>query len=194
MQINKVNTHLLPLKFEYYSPKNIEDAFRLLKRYGKESALLAGGTDLISNMKQRLVEPRHLVNLKNIEELRGIKKIDDDLIIGATTRLSEIERSKLIKNEFFLLYEAVKSMATVQIRNMATIGGNLCNASPAADSAVALLTLDAKVQIFGDNGKKTLPIDEFFCEPGKTVLREDELLTTIRVSKIGQDFGNTNSG
>jgi len=181
MNINQVNTHIIPTRFEYHAPTSLEEAVDLLSRYGGEARVLAGGTDLLVKMKQRLVEPRHVINIKNIEELTGIREAGGFVHIGAATRLRTIERSELVRVKLPLLCEAVSSMGSVQIRNMATLGGNLCNASPAADTACALLALGAEARIIGPEGARTVPLEEFFVGPGQTVMEADEMLAEVSI-------------
>jgi len=181
VDINKVNTHIIPFEFEYFEPRTIKEAIELLTKYGNEAKILAGGTDLIVRMKQRFIEPKYVINIKKIKELSFIEDRGDYLAIGAATKLREIEKSGIVKRKFTALYEAVRSMAGVQIRNMATIGGNLCNASPAADTAPPLLVFEAKLKIVGSNGERVVPINEFFLGPGKTVLQPNEILTEIQI-------------
>ncbi len=142
--------------------------------------MLAGGTDLLVNMKQRTKEPKYVISLKNlplayIEEARG------GVRIGAATKLRAIEKSILVREKLPVLHEAVKAIGSVQIRNMATLGGNICNASPAADSAPALLVLDAKARIVGPDGEREVPIEGFFLGPGKTCLARGEMLKEVFV-------------
>lgn len=178
--INKVNTHIIPIDFEYFSPSTLEEAISLLSRYGEEARILAGGTDLIVNMKQRTKEPRYIISLKRLP-LAYIEEDERGVRIGAATKLRAIERSSLISEKFPVLHEAVRSIGSVQIRNMATLGGNVCNASPAADSAPALLVLEARARIIGPNGEREVLMEEFFLGPGKTCLGGGEMLKEIFV-------------
>ncbi|GAI28983.1 unnamed protein product, partial [marine sediment metagenome] len=148
MHINRVNTHIMPIRFEYHAPASLDEAVELLERYGKEAKILAGGTDLIPQIKQRQTEPKHIVNIKGIPELARIKETDGGIDIGALARLRAIELSPLMKEKLPLLVEAAKTVGSVQIRNMATIGGNICNASPSADMATPLMALDAEVHVY----------------------------------------------
>ena len=189
MSINRQNTHIIPTRFEYHAPTSLDEAIELLTEYGGDARLLAGGTDLLVKMKQRVVEPRHLINLKMITGLTGIEEKADGIHIGAATKLRAIERSPLIREKLPLLHEAVRAIGSVQIRNMATLGGNLCNASPAADSAIALIALDARVQVKGAEGDRVIPLDGFFVGPGKTVLSPSEVLVEIVVPPQGRSSG-----
>ncbi len=189
IDINKANTHILP-EFDYFSPSSIEEAVELLRRYGGEAKVLAGGTDLLVRMKQGVVRPKYLINIKGIKELNFIEDRGDHVAIGAVTKLRSIEKSEIIRKHFTALYEAVKSMAGVQIRNMATIGGNLCNASPAADTAPPLLVFNARVRIIGGGGERVIPLKDFFTGPGKTVLGSDELLAEVLIPKPEEPTGS----
>ncbi len=181
LYINKVNTHIIPVRFEYYEPKTIKEAVELLAKYRGEAKILAGGTDLLVAMKQRVIEPKVIINIKRIRELRFIEDRGDYLAIGATTTLREIEKNPVVKEKFPALLEAVKAMAGTQIRNMATIGGNLCNASPAADTAPPLIVYEAKVKIIGPRGERIVPVEKFFKWVKQTIMEPDELLTEIMI-------------
>ncbi|MGQ9680115.1 MAG: FAD binding domain-containing protein [Candidatus Bathyarchaeia archaeon] len=191
MNINKQNTHIIPFRFEYYSPESLGEAVGLLEKYGSEASILAGGTDLLVNMKKRIAEPKKLINIKKIAELDGIVETPEGVRIKAATRLRSIERSQIIRDRFPVLYEAVRLMGSIQVRNMATIGGNICNASPAADSATALLVLDAKADIIGRDGGRSVPLSEFFLGPGRTVLKPYELLTGLSIPRPPEDSGGS---
>ena len=186
--INYSNTHIIPCKFDYYEPKSLNEAIEILSKYGSDAKILAGGTDLLILIKMGVLKPRCIVNIKKISDLYGIREQGDQLIIGALTKLRTLEKSKVIKENFTALYEAVKSMASVQIRNMATIGGNLCNASPAADTAPPLMVLEAKLRVISIEGEKTIDVREFFLGPRKTILKRNELLKEIMVP-VYKDYG-----
>ncbi len=188
--INYSNTHIIPCKFDYYEPKSLNEAIEILSKYGSDAKILAGGTDLLILIKMGVLKPRCIVNIKKISDLYGIREQGDQLIIGALTKLRTLEKSKVIKENFTALYEAVKSMASVQIRNMATIGGNLCNASPAADTAPPLMVFNASLKIVGLNGEKIIPITSFFKGPKRTILKHDEILTEIILSCPGNRTGS----
>lgn len=191
MEINRVNTRIIPFKFEYHSPSSLGEALALLSRYGSEARILAGGTDLLVDMKQRLVEPRHLVDIKRIPELRLLGEDVGGFMIGSAVKLRELERSEAIKGRLPLLHEAVSFMGSVQVRNMATLGGNLCRASPSADAAVALLALEAEALIAGPTGTKRVPLEGFFLGPRATLLRPDEILIGVHVPYPPESAGST---
>ena len=191
MEINRVNTRIIPFRFEYHSPSSLGEAIALLSMYGSEARILAGGTDLLVDMKQRLVEPKHLIDIKRIPELRLLREVPGGLEIGSAVRLRELERSKAVEGRLPLLREAVSSMGSIQVRNMATIGGNLCRASPSADAAVALLALDAEALISGPNGTRRVPLEDFFIGPRATALRPDEILTGVYVPYPPEGAGSS---
>lgn len=179
MEINKHNTHIL-LGFEYFAPTTIVEACKILVEHS-DAIVLAGGTDVIVKMKEGSLRPKRVVNIKKIPGLGGIKETPDGIWIGALTRIRDIEKSTLVQEKLHILYEAVRVIGSVQVRNLATVGGNVCNASPAADSAVALLALDAVAHISGPGGERKVQFSEFFTGPGSTVLVRGELLTGITV-------------
>ena len=183
INITARNTRIIPFEYEYYEPRSLKEALELLDRYGDQARILAGGTDLLVKMKARLVEPRVVINVKKIDGLRYIVEDGEQVRIGALTRLRDVENSELVKKYIPALHDAVKSMGSIQIRNMATIGGNLCNASPAADTAPPLLVHNAKVVLSSVGGDRVLPLAEFFKGPGLTVLKPNELLREIIVEK-----------
>ncbi len=188
--INLFNTHIIPVEFEYFEPKMLREALELLAEKGRDAKVLAGGTDLLVQMKIGKIEPKYLINIKRISELEFIKEENQGIRIGALTKLRRIEKSEIVKERFPALYEAVRSMGSVQIKNMGTIGGNLCNASPAADTAPPLLVYDAKLKLASLEGERVVPIDEFFTGPGETVLRPGEMLTEIFVPYQPQNTGS----
>lgn len=191
MEINRVNTRIIPFDFEYHSPSSLGEALALLSKYGLEARILAGGTDLLVDMKQRLIEPRHLIDIKRIPELKLLREDSGGFMIGSAVKLRELERSEAIKMRLPLLHEAISSMGSVQVRNMATLGGNLCRASPSADAAVALLALGAEAQIAGPKEIRMAPIEEFFLGPRATLLRPDEILTGVYVPHPPKGAGSS---
>jgi carbon-monoxide dehydrogenase medium subunit len=180
--INKYNTHIL-LDFEYYAPETVREAAKLLKEHGSDAVALAGGTDVIVKMKEGTRRPKYIVNLKKIPGLSGIKETSKGIEIGALTKIREVEKSTLIRDKYPVLHQAARVLGSVQIRNLATIGGNICNASPCADSAVGLLSLDAVAHIEGLDGERDVPLVDFFLGPGRTVLAPGEILTSVKVPK-----------
>jgi len=186
--INKFNTHIIGKPFEYHQPETVEEATKLLAEL-EDTKVLAGGTDLIPKMKQRLLEPKNIINLKKIKPLEGIKETDKGIWIGAATKLRAIERSELVKEKIPLQYLATKTIGSVQIRNMGTLAGNVCNASPAADGALGLVAQDATVHIAGSKGTRDVPVTDFFTGPGASVLSKDEIVTGFTVPVMDKDTG-----
>jgi CO/xanthine dehydrogenase FAD-binding subunit len=190
MYVNKVNSHILPIQFEYHAPKSLDEAVGLLEKYGGDAHVLAGGTDLIPHMKQRKAEPKHVVNIKGIPKLACIKDAPEGIHIGALTKLRAIELSPLIKEKLPLLSEAARSVGSVQVRNLGTIGGNICNASPSADMATPLMAVDAKVHVYNKYGAKEYPIAEFFHGRGEVRLERGELVTGFTVPPLPEGAGS----
>jgi len=144
-----------------------------------EAKVLAGGTDLINMMKTKTIAPKTIVSMKNMAEHRGIDKQNGEIRIGAFCTLRDIAESELLDNTFQLLSRAAGQIGSLQIRSRGTIGGNICNASPAADTTAPLLVLDGKAEIQGSGGLRLVPIKDFFMGPGETILSYDEILTRI---------------
>jgi carbon-monoxide dehydrogenase medium subunit len=169
-------------KFEYHTPLTTEDALDLLSEFGERGRVLAGGTDLLVAMKFRRDTPEHLINIKAIEELKGISVGKSDLIrIGGLTTLGDIERSEIVRTKLHVLWDAVRVMASVQIRNLGTVGGNLCSAWPSADTAPPLIALGASVKVRGTHGERTVLLEDFFQGPGKIDKKRDEILTEVQI-------------
>jgi len=167
-------------QFKYHEPRGLEEALSLLDRFGHLAAILAGGTDLVPLMKQKTVQPKHLINIKHLTELDFIRG-DSVLEIGALTTIRAIEKSDFLQEKCPLLSQTASRIGYVQIRNVGTIGGNVCNASPAADFAPALMVLDATVEIASINGKRSTSINSFFLSPGETVLDKNEMVIGFRI-------------
>lgn len=168
---------------DYYRPTSLQELLDLLKKYGKKSKILAGGTDLILQMKLKSKQPACLIDVKGIDEFKKMYVEDDKLVVGCGVTLTELWRSQQVKNEFPALWGAVNMHADRQIRNRGTLVGNLCNASPAAETAPPLLTYGAQVQIQSSSGQRVVSLNKFFVGPGQTVLAEDELVTRVYIPK-----------
>jgi len=168
-------------EFGYFEPSTLSEAIFLLGRYDSSAKILSGGTDLLVGMKEKGLSPECLINIKGVPNLSYIKYNErEGLKIGALTTIREIEKSNLINKKFSVLTQAAEVLGSVQVRNRATIGGNLCNAAPSAEMVPGLLVLDAEVKITGKKGERVLPLEKFFLGPGLTVLGK-EILTEIRV-------------
>lgn len=171
-------------EFKYYEPSTLAEAIILLEKYGEDAKIIAGGTDLLVAMKMKRLAPKYIINIKSIPNLNYIKYDEEKgLRIGALTKLSEIENSDIVKEKFKVIAKAAGVIGSVQIRNLATIGGNICNASPAADMIPSLLVLDAEVNMVGQKREKIIPLINFFTGPGKTVLGK-EILSEVIIPNI----------
>lgn len=172
-------------KFDYFLCETLGEACSLLDKYQGEAKVLAGGTDLLIKMKHKKTIPGYLVNIKRVPDLSYIHHDEKEgLRIGALTTIQAIRNSPLIKRKFSVLSEAAAVLGTRQVRNLATLGGNLCNASPAAECAPALLTLGAKAVVTGASGDRRIDLEEFFLGPDKNALQGDEILTEIEVPNL----------
>lgn len=167
--------------FQYYLPGNIQEVLDLLASHKGEAKIVAGGTDLINQIKRGEISPKCLISLNVVASLQFISRENGLLRIGAGTNLRAIETSTVIKSSFPMLAEAAGQIGSLQIRNRGTIGGNLVNAAPSADMAVPLLALNATVTIIGLNGKYDIPLEHLFKGPGVTSLEDDALIQEISV-------------
>jgi len=169
-------------KFDYLKPKTFHEALALLNQHGERATLIAGGTDVIVMIKKKTISPKVLISLQGISGLDQIQH-DGSLRIGPMVTHRAIEKSELIRKEFSALADAVDYLGSVQIRNVATIGGNICTAAPSADTATPLLVLGAQVKIKSLNEERTIPIEEFFKGPGETALNKYEMVIEILIPK-----------
>ncbi len=177
--------------FDYVKPTTLEEAMSVYKEHGDKARLLLGGTDLIVLMDAGAVSADLLIDLKGIEDLKKFELDSDFLHIGARVTFNEIIDSKDVKENFPILWEAAKTVASTGIRNRATLVGNVCSAVPSADSAPALLVSDAIVVIAMPNGEREVSITEFFTGPRRTVLQSGEIVKEIKIPKIKQRFGGS---
>ncbi|HET9755906.1 MAG TPA: xanthine dehydrogenase family protein subunit M [Candidatus Limnocylindrales bacterium] len=168
--------------FAYERPTDLADALGLLADQGSDARLLAGGTDLIIRIRDGSIRPRTVVDIKGVAELeRGIREVDGYLSIGARSVMTDLLRDERIRRDYAALAEAAAVVGAVQIRNRATLAGNICNASPAADTAPALLVYGARVVATGASGNRTIPIDAFFVRSGVTTLAPGELVSAVEL-------------
>jgi carbon-monoxide dehydrogenase medium subunit len=175
--------------FEYHMAANLGEALDMVGQYGREAKVLAGGTDLVLAMKKKQMLPRRVIGLHQIKELDFVKEEKGSIRIGALAKHEDLARSPLLNKHFPILCEAVGLIGSWQIRNVATIGGNLCNASPAADSAAPLLTLDARVVLIDKEGEREMPLSAFFTGPGETVLQPHQILKEVVIDVPKSPFG-----
>ena len=177
-------------EFDYHAPASVADALDQLSRYGEKCRVFAGGTDVLIAMKKREVVPEHFISLKGIEDLKGIHHSElEGLKIGGAVTIGDLERSEVVKGQFPVLWDAVKVMAAPPVRNLGTIGGNLCSAAPSADTAPPLIALGASVKLVSTGGERTVLVEDFFAGPGKSVLKPDEILTEVLIPNPPQDSG-----
>src|SRR3990170_1165558 len=157
--------------------------------YGTDAKLLAGGTALVIMMKQRLVRPSCLVSLRSVRGLNGIEVMDGGLRIGGLATHREVESSSLVRRRLPLLAETYRRVATIRVRNVATVGGGLAHADPNQDPPPTLIALGATVKASSANGSRLIPLDGFFTDYYETVLNPDEIITEIFVPRLPPDSG-----
>jgi carbon-monoxide dehydrogenase medium subunit len=168
--------------FEYLAPATVGEALELLCRHQGEARLLAGGTDLLLNMKRRRETPRYVIGLKNVRSLDFFNYDEaNGLSFGPLVTVHAIETSPLIKDKFPVLAQGAAALGSVQVRNLATVAGNLCSALPSADMAPGLIVLGASLKIVGAKGERRVAVEDFFKAPGEPALADDELVTEVHV-------------
>jgi len=172
---------MIPARFEYLRPSTVEDALRLLRTYGDDARLLAGGHSLVPLLKLRLAAPRYLIDIGRLHALAYIREEDGAICIGALTTHADIERADLLRAKLPLLPEVASRIGDVQVRNRGTIGGSLVHAHPAADFPAAMLALEADMVLQGPNGRRSVPAADFCVGMFTTALHADEMLVEIRV-------------
>ncbi len=177
-------------RFDYHTPTSLDEAVALLDRYGESARILAGGTDLLTALKERWERPDHVVDLRRVPGLDGITyDPEKGMTIGARVTARAVETSPLVLAHYPALAYAASTLASIQIRNLATLAGNICRASPSADTPPVLLALDASVSTCGPTRSRTVPLDEFFTGPGRTVLARNEVLTAIHLPPTHRNGG-----
>lgn len=169
---------LLP-KFNYHEPSSVDEATRLMGEIRGEASVLAGGTDLLVNMKMGKASPKHVVSLSRIEELRGAKREQGALTLGACVTAGELKEHVDIKAEFNGLCQSAGSLGSPLIRNLATVGGNIVTARPAADLPPSLMAYGASLLLKKEKGERLLPLESFFKGPGQTMIEPEEILCAV---------------
>ncbi len=172
---------MIPPAFEYLRPKTVPEAVAMLQQHGDEAKILSGGQSLIPMMKMRLARPAYLIDINRISGLSYIKEEGGVLKIGGLTRESELEHSPVVRAEFPLLVDTARVIADPQVRNMATVGGNLAHGDPANDHPAAMTALGAQVVATGPKGERVIAIEDFFVTLFTTALEPHEILTEIRI-------------
>jgi carbon-monoxide dehydrogenase medium subunit len=172
---------MIPPAFEYLRPKTIPEAITLLQQHGEDAKILSGGQSLIPMMKLRIARPGYLIDINRISGLSYIKEEGGFLKIGGLTREAELEASALIRSKYPILIDTAHVIADPQVRNLATVAGNLAHGDPANDHPATMLALGAQVVATGSGGERILPIEEFFLSLFSTALQPGEILTEIRI-------------
>ncbi len=172
---------MIPSSFDYEAPETLQDALGLLEKYGDEAKILSGGHSLIPMMKLRFASPEYLIDINNIPGLSYIKEEAGIIKIGSLVREAEVEHSDLLKKHFPIFGDVTKLIADPQVRNRATLGGNLAHGDAANDQPAVMLALNATIVITGSAGIRTVPIDEFFHGFYMTAIQPNEILTEIKI-------------
>lgn len=176
------------MRFGYLEARTVEEAMYLLGKYDGEAKVIAGGTDLVLQARNRQIDPKYVVDITTIP---GMDYIDYDetqgLRIGALTTIRALEVSTELHQGYPIISQAASQLGSVAIRNVATVGGNLCNALPSAETSQALLALSGRVKIVGPNGERVVPLEDFFTGVGTTVLKTGELLLEIQIPVLPPD-------
>jgi carbon-monoxide dehydrogenase medium subunit len=171
------------VRYEYYKPSTIPEAMGLAGQFGGDALYVAGGTDVMVSMRRRKLSPRALISLCHIQELARI----DLPVLGAGMTHRQIQENDTVRDRFSALHDAVSHLGSPQIRNVATVGGNICNGAPSADTACPLLVLDAEAVIAGPAGDRRVPLEDFFVGPGRTVLEGQEILKALPMASFGEN-------
>ena len=180
---------MYPAAFEYHTPTSVKDALGLLGKLGDDAKILAGGHSLIPMMKLRLAQPKHLVDLRKVPGLSGIKEDKGALAIGAMTTHWQVESSALVKSKVPVLCEVAGIIGDPAVRNLGTVGGSLAHADPAADWPAIMIALGAEMVCEGPKGRRTVKVDDWFKGLMATALGEDELLVEVRVPLLSPGSG-----
>lgn len=175
--------------FSYYAPASIAEAVSIVSQNSSSAAILAGGTDLLVMMKAKLVTPEVIISMKKIPDLSIISDSEEEIQIGTLTVVADILKSEAIKKGCRSLHEAAEYFATPHVRNMATVGGNICRSSPGGDLLPPLISMNARLRLVGANGERIQPIADFFTGPGQNTL-DREILTEIILPKEAANAGS----
>ncbi len=170
------------MRFEkYFEPTTVEDCCQILKEHGSDAKILAGGTDIVPRLKNKSWNPIAIIGIGKIPHIDDIVVSKEGLELGAGAQLRKISMDKSLEKDYKVIMEAAGHVSSMQIRNIATIGGNACNASPSADAIQGLMVMDATAVIASSQGTREVPIEDFFTGPGKNVLNEGEILLRFKV-------------
>ncbi|MEA3423722.1 MAG: xanthine dehydrogenase family protein subunit M [Bacillota bacterium] len=174
--------------FDYFKPDSLEEASELLSKFNN-ALIINGGTDMVIRLRNELVEPEALIDIKNIPGLRDISEDGNSVTVGSCVTMNEMAHHPLVIDSFKLLCDAVHYVGSGQVRNLATMTGNICNASPLADTATPLLVYEAKVLAYSANGKREISICDFFKGVRRTALEKGEVVTGIKIPKYTEEKG-----
>ena len=177
------------IDYDYRKPQSLKEVFSLFKEYGPKATLIAGGTDVMVKIRNTKKAPEVLISLRGLKDLRYIRK-NNGYHIGALTTHRMLEQSDLVKTELSALHDGASEVGSVQIRNVATVGGNICNAAPSADTSGPLLALDATVVLEGPEGRRSVPIADFFTGTYRTVRKAEEVLVEFQIPAEMEGFGS----
>lgn len=170
------------MRFEkYFEPTTVAECCQILKEYGNDGKIIAGGTDIVPRLKNKIWSPKAVIGIWNIPQISDITVDSKGLELGAAAPLRKISLKKALDKDYRVIMEAAGNVSSMQVRNVATIGGNACNASPSADAVQGLMVMDAVAVIEGLHGTREVSIEDFFTGPGKTVLEEGEMLVKFKV-------------
>ena len=175
--------------FQYHAPGSVDDAIALLSQYGDEAKLLAGGHSLLPMMKLRFAEPEHLVDINNIESLKGIREENGEIVIGAMTSENALIKSALLQKKCPILPEAARLIADPQVRNRGTIGGDIAHGDPGNDHPAIMMALEATFTLVGPSGSRQVAANDFYLGTFYTALEADEILTEIRFAPQSPNTG-----
>jgi carbon-monoxide dehydrogenase medium subunit len=174
---------------KYFQPKTIQECCELLSEYGDNARLLAGGTDLVALLKNEQIRPEVVIGMRELTGLTGISITDQGLKVGALESLWNIERCKELEDEYQVIRESSGNVSSIQVRMIATIGGNACNASPGADGIQGMLLMDGVVNITNGKKNRQVLLEDFIVGPGETVLEKDEIVESFFVPKPPDNTG-----
>jgi carbon-monoxide dehydrogenase medium subunit len=172
---------MIPQSFEYFRPQSVSEAIALLQEHGDGAKILSGGQSLIPMMKIRLARPDFIIDINRLADLHYINEEGGFLKIGGLTREADLETSSLIRLKYLIILDTAASIADPQVRNLATVGGNLAHGDPANDHPATMLALEAEIVAVGQRGERVIPIKDFFLSVFTTALEHGEILTEIRI-------------
>ncbi len=180
---------MFPASFEYHRAASVKEALSMLRQFGDDAKLLAGGHSLVPMMKMRLATPAHLIDIGSLRELSGIREEGGKIVIGAATTHAEVETSDLVRRKLGPLAECAALIGDVQVRNRGTLGGSLAHADPAADYPAAVLALDGEVRLESESGSRTVKADGFFIDLMTTAAQPGEIVTAVSFAPLAEGAG-----